>query len=86
MGSTLSKAVHVGISRALMYALVPFLIAIGIVSGERSKIFIKVFIKQSVHLFGRGSCRGIGTIGLVVNVGAAIGVREDGEMIGGVGL
>ena len=86
MGSTLSIAVHVGISRALMCALMPFLIAVCTVSCEHAETIIEVFIKQNVDFFCRGSCRRIATISFVVDVGAAVGIGEDGKMIGGVGL
>ena len=62
------------------------MITVCIVGCEHTEVFVEVFIEQIVYLFRRGSCRRIGAIRLIVDVGTIVGIGEDGKMIGGVSL
>ena len=86
VGSAVGITVHGSVCYFIINTLVPALVAIGIKSREHAKVFVEVFIEQHIDLFRGGIHRRIVAVGLVVNVSTAVGVGEDGEMIGGVRL
>ena len=83
---TFSITIHISISYALVFSMLPPLITISIVSREHTQFNIKVFKENGINVFCRSLSRRISSIGLVVDVGSTVGIREDGKMISSTAL